>query len=135
MKEASFGIIPLRTVEGIWHTLLVQLHAGHWGFPKGHKNSPDEAPKEAAIRELYEETSLIPTEFLALPPFVENYSVYKEGELRDKSVWYYPAIVQGTLELQTAEIKEARWIPLQQAPELLTYPGSQNIARLLIKCI
>ncbi len=50
-REHSYGIIPLKKKEGVWNVLLVQLHAGHWGFPKGHPNN-HETTLDTAQREL-----------------------------------------------------------------------------------
>ena len=40
--------------------LLVQANQGHWNFPKGHTES-GERLLETALRELQEETNLVPT--------------------------------------------------------------------------
>ena len=49
--DRSFGVIPVRQQQGIRQYLLVQHHAGHWGFPKGHPDE-GESPREAAERDL-----------------------------------------------------------------------------------
>lgn len=49
-QERSYGIIPLR-FKGKWEVFMVQLHAGHWGFPKGH-GEPGEEALQTAEREL-----------------------------------------------------------------------------------
>lgn len=56
-REVSYGIVPLRYMEGGWQILLIRHHAGHWTFPKGHADR-GESPQQTAERELREETGL-----------------------------------------------------------------------------
>lgn len=52
------GIIVYRITEmGIMYLLIRYSHAGHWDFPKG-KIEEGESDKQAALRELYEETGI-----------------------------------------------------------------------------
>ena len=126
-SEESFGIIPLKQEAGVWKSLLVQHLAGHWTYPKGHKE-PGESNLTAARRELLEETGLLVVEFLSLRPYLENYTFRKDGQTIDKLAWYYPATVSGDLQLQTSEIQQSRWTPLPEAASLLTHLPTQQIA-------
>ena len=36
LQDYSFGIIPLRKVEGRWQSFIVQQTNSYWSFPKGH---------------------------------------------------------------------------------------------------
>lgn len=132
MKEESFGVIPLRKEGEEWQTFLVQLHAGHWTFPKGRKNH-HETSLNAATRELKEETNLTVIEFLSIRPYLETYRFEREGVLIDKFAWYYPAMVKGDVELQAAEIKEGRWVSFHTALDLLTYLPTKNVAHQVFK--
>ena len=132
MKEESYGVIPLEKNEEGWKVLIVQLHAGHWTYPKGRKNQ-DEPNLHAAERELLEETGLKVDQFLTLRPYLENYIFQRKGETIDKYAWYYPALVSGTLTLQEEEIKAAQWVSPKEALETLTYLPTKNITFQLIK--
>ena len=86
LKEYSYGIIPLQKQGDDWKVLLIQ-HSGarYWGFPKGHAEL-GESPKEAAVRELFEETSLKIVRFFSETPQEEHYQYTLRGELIFKTV-------------------------------------------------
>jgi len=122
-KETSFGIIPLKKENDEWWVLLVQLQAGHWGFPKGHPE-PNETPQQTATRELKEETNLKIIKHLNIDPISENYTF----DDIQKTVIYFPAIVEGDL-ITNEEIQNSKWVPLNQAEEQITFKESKNICR------
>lgn len=51
------GVIVLKKEKDVWHTILVQTHKKHYGFPKG-KREKGETTEENAFRELKEETGI-----------------------------------------------------------------------------
>ncbi len=110
---------------------MVQLHAGHWGFPKGHAEH-GETPLATAVRELREETGLRLNQLLSPTQLEERYSFFHQGELIDKSVFYYIAKVVGELRIQSSEIKDARWILLTEAESLATHPSTKNLCRKVL---
>lgn len=126
--ESSYGIIPLSNKAGKWHVLLIQLHAGHWGFPKGH-SEPKEQPQEAAERELKEETGLTILRYLSHQTLVEAYHFFFSGKRIEKTVTYFLAEVTGDLSLQPEEVKDAKWVPLTEATNHLTFPASQTLCK------
>lgn len=120
MDESSFGIIPLRQSERGWEVLLVQLHAGHWGFPKGHSNEGEE-PFATASRELFEETGLQVETLLSDNMFEESYRYLREGVQRDKNVGYFIAEVSGKLARQQLEVKDAKWVAWNEVEDFITF--------------
>lgn len=136
--EASYGIIPLYNDSGKWQVLLIQLHAGHWGFPKGHAERKEQ-PQESAARELQEETGLEVQRFLFEQPLIEAYHFFSRGKRIEKTVSYFLAEVHGELKLQTEEVKAAKWVALSEAIEHLTFPASKTICQraeqLLKECV
>lgn len=127
MKEVSYGIIPLQSTANGWNVLVVHHQTGFWGFPKGHAIE-GESPRETASRELLEETGLTIEQFLFDEPLEEKYRFVRKGQIIDKTVIYFIAAVAGVLNIQPEEVKEARWVPLNEAVKLLTYLESQAIA-------
>lgn len=128
MKEHCAGIIPLVLQEGVWTTLLVKLWSGHhWSFPKGHVE-PDEDSRHAAQRELLEETGLYIRRWLPTPVLYENYEIIRNGFPAPKVVDYYLAEVEGTVAILTEEIEDCRWMALEAAADVLTYPTAKEIA-------
>ena len=133
MRDQCYGIIPLQqTKEGL-EVLLVKHAKGHWDFPKGHEEEGDANVLATAKRELLEETNLDIDTFLSLSPIVEKYSFIdpKRGKV-DKQVDYYLALVKGTLQVDEEEIVEARFIPIQEAMDLMTYPTGKEVCQKAI---
>lgn len=132
LKVESFGIIPFKQEsEGSWKVLLILHSKGrHWGFPKGKPN-PQETAKQAAERELKEETNLVVDQFLAEDPIRENYQFIYQKRPIFKTVCYFPAIVSGKVELQVEEVREAKWMTIQEALSLLSFHEARQI---LLQC-
>lgn len=127
-REQSFGIIPLKKRKNEWVVLLVQLHAGHWGFPKGHPDK-NETPLETAQRELFEETGLTVSKILSPQPIKETYFFKFKGELIYKTVSYYIAEVKGrTIKLEE-EIYDLKWVPLKEAVAQVTFDQAKEICQ------
>lgn len=125
--EISFGIIPLRINHSLWEVFLIQHRNGdHWGFPKG-KPHLSENPKQTALRELEEETSLHCVSFLIETPLKEQYTFNRDGELIHKRVLYYLAKVEGSYHLQGDEVLDGKWCAIDAAAELITFVESRNI--------
>jgi bis(5'-nucleosidyl)-tetraphosphatase len=122
MKDFSFGIIPLRRVEGRWEVLVIQHSAGHWSFPKGH---PDlgETEYQTAERELFEETGLSVINFLEVPALSESYSF----DDVQKTVKYFLAEVSGDLVLHPDELQDAKWTSIAKSLDVVTFPEAKNL--------
>jgi bis(5'-nucleosidyl)-tetraphosphatase len=127
IKVESFGIVPFSNEKGTWKVLLILHREGnHWGFPKGKAN-PGETPLEAATRELKEETGLIVATLLRERPMIEQYQFRRKKQFVIKMVQYFPALVQGHLQLQEEEIREARWLTIPEALQQLTFKEARHI--------
>ncbi len=97
------------------------------GLPKGHLDG-SETPEEAAKREVAEETG-VTAELIEKLGEVE-YSYERRGRRRAKRVVFYLFEYRsGSLEDHDQEIEDARWMPLEEAVEALTYPGEREIVR------
>ncbi len=84
--DFSCGVIPIVFDGSGRRYLLVQHHAGHWSFPKGHPEK-GESPLSAARRELEEETGIGRVEVLKRPAFEERYVFRKRsGKVVTKEV-------------------------------------------------
>lgn len=133
--EESFGILPLIKEKGRWMIFLIKSrNSGYWGFPKGKPN-PGETPKESAIRELKEETGLDVERFLTDEPLTESYEYSFKGKQIKKTVYYFPALVSGSIRLQAEEVRAGKWLLLDQAVSELTYEETQRLCQLLLDTI
>ena len=127
-QDVSFGVIPMRGV-GVRRTfLLVQHHAGHWGFPKGHAE-PGEASIEAATRELAEETGLEDVHVAATPRFAEQYVFTKRsGRVVEKTVTYFLGTVRsGDVVVQAEEIRDFLWADAAATREQLSFDEARSL--------
>jgi len=134
-SDESFGTIPLKYSNGKWYVFLIQhTHGYHWGFPKGHAD-PGEEPKDAAIRELREETHLLIVRYLNTKTYLEHYSFRHKGDLIEKTVTYYLVEADGNYSLQEDEIADGRWFTFENALKQLTFDGSRSILKEVIEDI
>jgi len=132
VKEVSAGIITVKKVSGDRIYLLLQHeNGGHWSFPKGHLEEGETA-REAAVRELFEETGLAVGEFVDGFRREINYNyLLSEGKKVAKSVVYFLAFVSRALEVNLSpEHLEFIWLPYREARERLTYGNDQRLLDL-----
>lgn len=119
--DHSYGVVPMRIVEGVREFLLVHHNKGHWAFPKGHAEK-NETPVEAAIRELREETGLKVRHLDRKHAFIEHYEFEKpSGAAVRKTVTYYLGEVSGKVKLQQAELCDHHWGDAEETRHLITF--------------
>ncbi|GMW06230.1 MAG: NUDIX domain-containing protein [Gammaproteobacteria bacterium] len=117
-KVLSCGAVVLRQTPQGWRFLLLRAF-NHWDFPKGLVEE-DEEPKQAALREVCEETTLDDLVF----PWGEEY--FETGPYsRGKVARYYLAETRRTdvailpnPKTGSAEHMEFRWCSLAEARRL-----------------
>jgi 8-oxo-dGTP pyrophosphatase MutT (NUDIX family) len=100
------------------------------GLPKGHADG-NETPQEAAIREVREEAG-IEAELIEELGDV-RYHYQRTGRRVAKLVRFFLFRYRsGDVSDHDHEIEEARWMPLREAVEALTYEGEREmVARAL----
>ena len=93
-----------------------------WTLPKG-KLDRGESFEDAALREVEEETGLRCRLVRELPS-----SEYLDPKGRSKLVRYWLMEVEHDPGfVPNDEVDELRWVPLEEAPALLTYPRDAEI--------
>ena len=116
-KEKSCGAIVLKKENDEFKVLLLKHQKGHISFPKGHVEN-GETEKETAIREIKEETNL-DVKFIEGFRKVISYSP-KENVLKDV-VYFLAYPLNNDLVIEEKEIKEAYWVSLKEAFDLITH--------------
>ncbi|MCA9372174.1 NUDIX domain-containing protein [Candidatus Woesebacteria bacterium] len=127
--EYSAGGIVYKNQNGQRMWLLIQHIEGHWGFPKGHVGDTikGENPKQAALREVKEETN-IQAKIVDCPPFVSTYFFRHGGNLFRKQVTYFlMSYEQGEIDVDTNEILQGRFVPTEEVANVLTYKNDKKI--------
>jgi 8-oxo-dGTP pyrophosphatase MutT (NUDIX family) len=133
-REFSAGGVLVRRLQGRWMLAAIRPAGkppGLWALPKGLVGD-GEKPDAAALREVTEETG------------VEARLVEKLGDVRYVYTWagervfkivsfYFLRYRRGRLgdlaPEQRHEVAEARWLPLEEAEQLLAYGGEREMAR------
>jgi|SRR3989344_656926 len=127
-EEKSYGIVVvLRDSEDMF--LLLQHIAGHWGFPKGHKDG-NETIKETALRELKEESGIVDCEIIDSPMISEEYTYEYNKNTHHKIVQYLVGFVKNkNISIQKGEIADYKWAKYDEALEILTYGNNKEVLR------
>ncbi|MEM1211482.1 MAG: NUDIX domain-containing protein [Planctomycetota bacterium] len=122
--DFSCGVVPVRLDQGGgMEFLLVQLHAGHWAFPKGHPEKGED-DRTAAERELLEETGLVAERIVEGVSFDEGYVFTKKsGKQVSKTVRYFLGLIAGEAEVvvQPEEVKAFAWGDAAATRERFTF--------------
>ncbi len=92
-----------------------------WTVPKG-KLEPGETHAAAAVREVEEETGLRCELGVELAS-----TAYRDRKGRPKAVRYWAMTPAGGGFVPTAEVDEVRWLAVDKAGPLLTYPRDRQV--------
>jgi 8-oxo-dGTP pyrophosphatase MutT (NUDIX family) len=131
-REFSAGGVVVRRLRREWRLAAIRPGGKEkvWALPKGLVG-PGESPADTALREVAEETG------------VEGRLVEKLGDVRYVYTWrgervfkvvsfYLVRYARGRLGDIPAdfrhEVAEARWLPLSEAPTILSYKGEREMA-------
>ena len=133
-REFSAGGVLVRTIRGRPHVAAIRPQGkeeGVWALPKGNIDTGESA-SETAVREVREETGI---EGRLVEKLGDVRYVYtRRGGLRVFKVvsFFLLRAGQGRIgeidESMRAEVAEARWLPLDEAPRLLAYGGEREMA-------
>ena len=100
-----------------------------WGFPKGHMEE-GETPKDAAKREVSEETGFV-VELSDEKPLAESrYEILVNKEKVKKTVWFFKMNVVKAFDREPDdEIEEVALVDYETAINLLTHPEDKKILK------
>ncbi|HZC88313.1 MAG TPA: NUDIX domain-containing protein [Nitrososphaera sp.] len=126
--ERSSGAVVFYMEEGIPEPEYLLLHytAGHWDFPKGNIE-PGENEKQAALREIREETGITDVEFIDGFRMKIEYR-YRQGKrLVLKEVVLFLAQTRTRQVILSHEHIGFAWRNYQNAMQQLTYLNAKNL--------
>jgi phosphoribosylformimino-5-aminoimidazole carboxamide ribotide isomerase len=131
LRRRSAGVVPYRMgAQGPEFLLLFNLFFDQWQFPRGGVEQ-GESDLACARRELGEETGLSITGLHEGCRAELNYLAHIRDYTIERTVVYYLAEVNnGDLRLGHENHCEARWVSAQEAWELLTETGPEQLPAL-----
>jgi 8-oxo-dGTP pyrophosphatase MutT (NUDIX family) len=133
-REFSAGGVVVRIVRGRAMIATIRPQgkpAGTWALPKGNID-PGESPAETALREVFEETGVHGRLVEKLGDV--RYTYTRRGGPRVFKVVSFFLLRAGRGRIgdiedaMRVEVAEARWLPLDEAPRLLSYGGERQMA-------
>ena len=126
-REFSAGGVVVRKFRGRPYIAAVRVKGGQvLALPKGHID-PGETPAEAATREVREETGVHATLIEKLRDI--RYWYVRGGKRIFKQVSFFLFRYRsGSLSDHDHEVVSAEWVPLDEAPKLLSYRGEREVA-------
>jgi 8-oxo-dGTP pyrophosphatase MutT (NUDIX family) len=133
-REFSAGGVLVRRLNGSWVLAAIRpagKKPGTWALPKGRIDEGEKG-EETALREVAEETGAHGRSLGKLGDI--RYWFNWEGERVFKVVSFFLVRYEGgrlgdVPAEHRHEVAEVRWLPLDDAPKLLSYSGERDMAR------
>ena len=136
--EISAGGVIYRRVDDDTDVCLIATQGGTaWQLPKGiiERDEPAEA---AAQREVAEETGLR-GELLRPLEKIEYWYVWEEHGERTRVHkfvdFFLLRFIEGSTDDHDDEVDEARWFPIADAQERLSFEGERSVMRLAARAL
>ena len=148
LREFSAGALVLRHMQDRWWAAVIE--PGRDGEPEDRKNTialpkgnidPGEQPREAAIREVLEETGLTvePVTKIADIKYVysrkwsDNAKIFKIVSFL--LMKYQSGRIVDIKQNMQHEVRRAWWMPLDEVAETLSYSGEKQVARKALEYV
>jgi len=125
-KEHSAGIVIYREKDGERFYLILHYPSGHFDLPKGHIEG-EETEKEAAIRELQEETGITQIELKEGYREMIEYQFRHQGILIKKDVVFFLGETDEEKVTISHEHQGSIWLPYKEAYEKLTFLNAKQL--------
>ncbi len=128
-EEVSAGGIVFRRDGDRTFYLLIRDSYRNWGFPKGHLEE-GEAPADAALREVGEETGLDALELRA-PIETIDWEFRFRGRRIHKTCHFFLIETpdRRTAPLRAEGITACRWASFEQAERMIAYDNARAVLR------
>jgi HD-GYP domain-containing protein (c-di-GMP phosphodiesterase class II)/8-oxo-dGTP pyrophosphatase MutT (NUDIX family) len=116
--EGAGGVVFSKSGE----VLLIQDRSGRWTFPKGHIEA-GESPEQAALREIQEETGVLPSGGEPLPEtrYVNSHQISRRIH------WFLMRGEGPVTPEQGGNVQEAAFFPVERAGQLVSFEGDRQL--------
>src|SRR5512132_3020575 len=151
VREISSGGVVVRQISGEWMIAAIEPQREENSKPSGSRRvqlalpkglvDPGERPEQTALREVHEETGLIASVISKLTDIKYVYvRSWGDGERVFKVVSFFLFLYRGgklgdISEEMRVEVRDAVWLPLEEAPKRLAYRGERDVAKLAHKYV
>lgn len=125
-KEHSAGVVLYRQMKNHREYLLLHYPSGHFDFAKGHLED-GETEREAAFRELEEETGIRRITWIEGFKYKVDYHFRRSGVLTPKDVVYFLARTTQKKVTLSHEHQGLQWAPFAEAMKIITFKNTRNI--------
>lgn len=129
-EEVSAGGIVFRRDGERTFYLLIRDPYRNWGFPKGHLEE-GEAPEQAALREVSEETGLAGIELRAAVETIDWTFRFRGRKIHKTCHFFLMETAQRRTTPQSAEgITACRWATYEQATKMIAYDNARAVLEM-----
>ncbi len=126
--ERSAGILIYRQLKDTREYLLLHYPGGHFDFAKGHIEK-DESEREAAYRELKEETGI--DEIVWIEGYREliHYTYHRGENIMSKDVSFFLGRTRKKKIIISHEHQGSLWLPYKEAYDKLTFVSARDLLK------
>lgn len=127
LQFSAGGVVYRRADPKIEVAILTRGGGKIFCLPKGKIEKP-ETPRQAALREIKEETGLTGSIEKELGKI--NYRFYSDEDKArvHKTVYFYlVGFESGRTADHDTDAEDVRWLPIEEAPKIMTYPSERKM--------
>jgi 8-oxo-dGTP pyrophosphatase MutT (NUDIX family) len=131
---AAGALLFRRDGEQMLFLLVYSQRNGIWGFPKGHIE-PGESERDAALREIFEETGIRDIRFVEgyreedVYPALSTREPFKGQTIEKHSVYFLAETAGAAVTVDNDEITRYRWLTPAEALALLPFENMRTALR------
>lgn len=134
-EKTSAGGVVVREGGGLEVCLIRPTGRSVWGLPKGGVE-PGEDLEQTAVREVAEETGLKAVVEQKIGAIDYTFFSRDRGGRIHKTVHYFlMRFAGGDTADHDHEVSEARWLPVDEALQRMTYPNEREMVRLAAQAL
>lgn len=128
VNEFSAGVVLFKEKDGHRKYLILHYPGGHFDFPKGHLEK-GETEKQAALRELVEETGVGVDDFIPDFQAEMTYDFRRQTHRVHKKVTFFLAETSNSEVIISHEHKGYLWLGYEDALAKITFENARTILR------